>query len=205
MDGENIMTRRKTHEEFIQEVRDKYEDEYTVLGEYKTNKTKILVKHNICDHEWNAIPSNLLRGQGCPDCGKIKSKISQTKTHEEFVKEIKEKYGNEYEVLGKYINRKTKILVRHNCGKCKFSKYEVAPANMLNGNGCPVCANQKIVLGINTIWDTDRWMVDLGVSEEDAKKYSSRSHKKIVIKCPDCGEEKKMVIANIYNYKSIGC
>lgn len=73
--------------------------------------------------------------------------------------------------------------------------------------GCPYCCNppRKIELGINTIWDTDRWMCDLGVSEEDAKTHSKCSADKVIVTCPNCGKEKEIVINKIYNRKSISC
>ena len=114
-------------------------------------------------------------------------------------------YGDEYKVLGEYKNCKSKILIRHNCDKCNYHEWDISPSKLLLGKGCPVCANQKIVLGVNTIWDTDRWMCNLGVSEEDAKRYSRCSHRNITVKCPDCGKEKKIRISSIYNYKSICC
>lgn len=94
----------------------------------------------------------------------------------------------------------------YKCNKCEEVNI-MAESDLIVGKGCPVCCTpiKKIVLGINTIWDTDRWMIDLGVSEEDAKKYTSRSHQKIKIKCPYCGYEKLITISNIYNYKSICC
>nr|DAJ80621.1 MAG TPA: restriction enzyme [Caudoviricetes sp.] len=48
-------------------------------------------------------------------------------------------------------------------------------------------------------------MVDLGVSEEDAKRYVSQSNKYIEVRCPNCGKNVKKRICKIYNYKSIGC
>ncbi|EGT3618567.1 hypothetical protein FJ641_04030 [Clostridium perfringens] len=192
--------KKKTTKEFKREIYELYGNEYEVLGEYINAMTKILVKHK-CGYKWNVIPSNLLRGQGCPKCaGNIK------KTTEEFKKEIYDKYGNEYEILGEYKKAMTKIKVRHNCKKCHYHEWNIRPNDLLHGNGCPVCGgNRKVVLGINTIWDTDRWMVDLGVSEEDAKKYKSKSQKKIIVKCPDCGREKKIAIYDICTSKSIRC
>ncbi|ELP5177572.1 hypothetical protein ACV30U_14755 [Clostridium perfringens] len=133
--------------------------------------------------------------------------MTKAKTHREFLEEVKNKFHGEYIVLGQYKNWKTKILVRHNCDNCKKYEWEIAPTNLLKGYGCPICSvpPQKTVLGINTIWDTDRWMCDLGISEEDSKKYSRGSGKKITITCPDCGKEKKIVIKEIYNRKSISC
>lgn len=131
--------------------------------------------------------------------------MTRRKTHEEFVKEIKDKYDGEYSVLGTYSKSNIKIKVRHNCEKCGNYEMMIIPNNLLRGYSCPVCANQKVVLGINTIWDTDRWMVDLGVSEEDAKRYTHSSGQKITVKCPDCGKEKKIRIADVYRRKSISC
>lgn len=331
------MAKKKTHEEFVNEIKEKYGDEYIVLGEYKGANTKLMIKHNNCGHEWNVVPDSLLRGHGCPRCGRVKSNQKKRKMHEIFVKEIYDKCGDKYTVLGKYINTKTKVLVKHNCKECNFHEWEITPDNLLRGNGCPVCAgnkkkttedfkkevyekygneyivlgeyinnNTKILikhnsqdcsfykykttpssflkgfscpkcggalkkttkefkkeiyskfndkykilgeyvnaktkikvrhncdkcnyhewetipnrllngqscpvcsgreakLGVNTIWDTDRWMVDLGVSEEDAKKYSKGSHKTIMVKCPDCGREKKTKPYVIYDNKSIFC
>lgn len=63
----------------------------------------------------------------------------------------------------------------------------------------------KAKLGENTIWDKALWMLDFGVSEEDAKKYTPQSNKFINVTCSYCGRIKKIKISNIYNQKSIGC
>lgn len=127
------------------------------------------------------------------------------KTHEEFIKEVKDKYGNEYEILEKYVRSCIKIKVRHNCRECNYHEWEVTPSRLLLGKGCPVCSGREIKLGVNTIWDTDYWMINLGVSKKDAKRYSRCSEKKIVVKCPDCGREKWVMIKSIYQNKTISC
>lgn len=60
----------KTNQEFINEMKEKYGNEYTVLGEYQNNKTSILIRHNLCGTEWYVKPANILYGYGCPnnDC-----------------------------------------------------------------------------------------------------------------------------------------
>lgn len=191
---------KKTHEEFFKELNEVHgENIYIPLEKYKGANTKILVRHN-CGYEWQVIPSSLLSGKGCPLCGG-----SKKKTHEEFIEEIKEKYNGEYTILSKYVNARTKILINHNSDKCKFHEYEVAPDKLLIGKGCPVCSGRTAKLGINTIWDTDRWMYDLGVSEEDAKMHSSRSGMKITVRCPECGREKRIAIHQLFRNKSISC
>ena len=59
---------------------------------------------------------------------------------------------------------------------------------------------------LNIIWYKARWMIDLmGVSEEDAKKYTYNSTKKVKIRCPVCKRTKRIALYTIYNNHSIGC
>jgi hypothetical protein len=63
---------KSNHDEFVNKVYSKYQDEYSVLGEYVRALDKILIRHNICGYEWDVTPNNLLRGYGCPECNKSK-------------------------------------------------------------------------------------------------------------------------------------
>ena len=60
-------------------------------------------------------------------------------THSEYVKSVKNLKGNEISVLGQYVNTMTKIL--HLCNSCKL-EWEIRPNNILNGQGCPICAKK---------------------------------------------------------------
>ena len=125
-------TPKKTTEQFKEEVKKITGNEYTVLGEYINNKTKILMKHDICGHEYYVTPNRLLSAKNrCPDCyGTPK------KTTEQFKEEVKKIVGNEYTVLGEYVSAHTKILMKHNiCGH----EWKIVPNNILNGVGCPHC------------------------------------------------------------------
>lgn len=62
--------------------------------------------------------------------------MSKKKTHEEYIDEVK-KYNPFVEVIGIYINGKTKIL--HRCRKCGNEWYAI-PTNVLKGCGCKSCA-----------------------------------------------------------------
>jgi hypothetical protein len=64
------MGRRKTHEEFLVEVSDLVQDEYSVIGEYTGTTSKIKVKHNKCGYEYVVMPSSFLQGNRCPKCSK---------------------------------------------------------------------------------------------------------------------------------------
>lgn len=94
---------------------------------------------------------------------------------------------------------------KYKCNKCGWAEGWIEESNLISGKGCSCCYGRTTVLGINAICDTDKWMCDLGVSEEDAKKYTKGSNKYIMVKCPDCGKGKKIKISTIYNCKTIGC
>lgn len=96
---------------------------------------------------------------------------------------------------------------RYKCNKCGWNEGWIKESNLIGSKkcGCSCCRGLTPILGINTIWDTDRWMVDLGVSEEDAKKYTRSSNKKIKVKCPNCGRGKNTKFNRLYVDKSIGC
>jgi predicted Zn-ribbon and HTH transcriptional regulator len=58
-----------------------------------------------------------------------------------FKEEIFHLIQDEYNVVGEYINAKTKIKMIHNI--CQF-EYEVTPSNFKKGSRCPKCRNKEI-------------------------------------------------------------
>ena len=60
--------RMLTQKEFEKRVYDMYEDEYSVLGQYKGHRHHIKMRHNKCGHEWEPTANNFLRWRGCPEC-----------------------------------------------------------------------------------------------------------------------------------------
>ncbi|QFJ53779.1 zinc-ribbon domain-containing protein [Pseudobutyrivibrio xylanivorans] len=133
-------TRRKSTESFIQELYNVNEN-IEVIGEYTKSSDNISVRCKKCGFVWNPEASSLLLGFGCPKCAGNKRK-----THEEFLSEIKNKNIN-VEVLGKYVNAKTKLKVR--CLKCN-NTWDITPTNLLSGKRCPVCRKvHPAVNGVN--------------------------------------------------------
>lgn len=73
-------TPRKTTAEFQKEVFKKHKKEYSVVGEYKNNRTKITIKHNKCEYKWDITPDAFLnQSQGCPKCIESKGERSISK------------------------------------------------------------------------------------------------------------------------------
>lgn len=95
---------------------------------------------------------------------------------------------------------------KYKCNICGYDDGWTTESLLLNRkDGCACCRGIITVPEINSIWITDRWMCNLGVSEKDAKKYTRGSGKKITVKCPDCGNKKEIPIDSIRGYKSINC
>lgn len=129
---------KKTTKQFKEEVFQQVKDEYTVLGEYENSKKKIQIKHNYCNHEYLVTPDDFLNKKTrCPNCfGNF------CKTTNQFKKEVSEKFGEEYLVLGEYKNNKTNILMKHNVSGCQHI-FLVTPDAFLRGSLCNKCGTLK--------------------------------------------------------------
>ena len=104
------MTRRRTHEEFLLEVKNTHPD-IIILGVYKNARTKIKCKCSVCGNEWDITPYDLLKGKGCYECTKKAMSNRLIKTTEQFIKELKE--VNPYiEILSEYTGNKKPIKCR---------------------------------------------------------------------------------------------
>ena len=127
------MTRRKTNEEFLQEIKTRAPG-IIPLEEYRRSNEPIECECRKCGHRWPAIPNNILRGEGCPRCGG-----RTRKNTEQFIEELKQ--VNPYlTVIGEYVNNKTKIrYICENCGQ----EDEKVPTSLLKGHGCKYCSAQK--------------------------------------------------------------
>ena len=124
------------NKEFKEKIKIKLGEDYTVLGDYINNRTKIKMRHETCGTEYDTLACQLTRAKPtrCPHCfGTPK------KTQEEFEKEVNEKGNGEYKVIGKYRGTNVKIkMIHETCG----TEWLVKPNNFLNNNTrCPLCSH----------------------------------------------------------------
>lgn len=63
---------KKSTEELKKQVSQLTNNEYCVLGDYVNNKTKILMFHNECQHEFYMRPDCFISGTRCPHCNEIR-------------------------------------------------------------------------------------------------------------------------------------
>lgn len=102
----------KLRQRFINRNSDRW-SEYTLLGEYRNNTTKTLMRHNKCGYEWLVTPHNFSQGHGCPKCGRVTcgEKILSAKGSS-FLVYISER-RDEYELLSRYTNQSSPVTVKH--------------------------------------------------------------------------------------------
>lgn len=143
------MARRKTHEEFVEEMKI-VNPNIEILGTYINAKTKILSRCKIDGYEWKTEPSHLSSGRGCPEC----ARKTRTRTTEQFIEEMRVVNPN-LQILGEFTKADNKILT-----KCLVCEHEWTPKaiHLLDGHGCPICAKisrrrtpEQFIKEVNTL------------------------------------------------------
>ena len=92
-----------TFEEFKNRVFDLVGDEYTPSGEYINSNTHLMMAHHVCNTIYPVTPAKFLSGRRCPTCFWETSKSTK-----EFKEEVYDLVGDEYEVIGEYVNSQEK-------------------------------------------------------------------------------------------------
>ena len=191
-----VSKRTKTHEQFVEEVRNINPD-ITVVGTYKNSHTKIEFR---CKegHKWITTPSNVLAGKTCLTCANIQSSLRQRKSHEQFVKELKNIHPD-ITVIGEYVNSNTKI--EFMCSKGHI--WKSAPSNLLSGCSCPFCKGEKIsALKFKTHEQFLGEVLELGIDVTVLGTYhSAREH--ILCRCNKCNHEWMITPNNLL--RGFGC
>lgn len=135
-----------------------------ILGDYINTATKILCRCKICNNEWMITPNKLLQGRGCPQCASQKLHLAYSKSHEEFINELKN-VNPSITILDEYYNGRTKIRYKCNiCGKISIS----TPCKLLNlESGCHFCKSsigeQKIfcfLLDCKVLFEREKYFED---------------------------------------------
>ncbi|MGN1156750.1 MAG: hypothetical protein ACI4TK_11270, partial [Agathobacter sp.] len=192
------MVKKLPHDEYVARLY-KINPNIEVLDEYAGIHTNILHRCKLDKYEWYVCPDSILHGHGCPVCyGNDK------KTHDKYIEDVS-KINLNIEVVGRYINAKTDILHR-----CKIDGYEwmSKPNNILNGFGCPVCANRAIGQAPdykNSIWSSKyKDYFSKYMTEEQMKVHMPYSNKKVDVICPDCKRHKLIEPSQLLR-RGLGC
>lgn len=163
-----------THEEFLIKLEEKYPKKFEILSKYERAKTRIKVKHLECGKTFEILAYKLLDRGSTPCCNIVK------KTHDQFLEEVKNKFGNQYTILNKYTKSNEKIKAK--CNYCGKITNKIAN-DFLRQAQCE-CINKNN--------SEKNFLNDFNKRHQNKFKllseYSGYSEK-IKIKCNDCGYE----------------
>lgn len=166
------MGKIKTTEKFIKQM-SVLSPDIEILGEYTGVRKKIKCRCKLDGYEWMAIPDRLLFGTGCKKC----ADRAKTKTHDDFVKELK-LINENIVILGKYKNINEKIKCKCNiCG----SEWETRPNHLLNGHGCNKCISAKV--GMLRAKTHEQFLIDLYAINKGIEILSRYKNARTKLKC----------------------
>ena len=172
------MSRKKTHEEFVLEMK-KVNHNIEIIGKYKTTNDKIECKCSIHNYFWESYPYHLLSGHGCVKCGREKTIASRKISKEQYLEKMHSVNPN-IDIIDDFVNMSTKVHVV--CNICNH-KWYVAPSSLFKF-GCPKCAG-------NAIKTTDEFEQELHTYASNFELLSPyiRANKKVHVRCNDCGND----------------
>ena len=128
--------RRKTPNEYKAQLKGTgIWDRLRPIENYITNYTKIDHQCRKCGNIWQAEPTNILIGRGCPKCSG-----RHRYTPKEYAERVHEIHGNLVAPIEDYVNTGTPI--QHQCNK--GHTWSTAPTHILHlRTGCPTCNDTK--------------------------------------------------------------
>lgn len=107
-------------------------------------------------------------------------------TNEEFLQKLKDK-NIPYIPLEEYKGSNVKI--KWLCYKNSLHIFEMRPRAIFDGQGCPYCSGNKLLVGYNDCWTTRPDIAVWLKNPEDGYSHFCNSHKKVYWLCPNCGNE----------------
>lgn len=175
--------RKLTREEIIGKFKAVHGDRYDYSAvEYVNMYTKVCI---ICpEHgEFMQLPSNHMKGIGCPKCGG-----NARRTTEEYVSELKARYPNTNITFDKvrYVNNRTMVTLT--CPE--HGDFERMPTSLNENLECPECQKRRLSERFSST--TDEFVTKARAIHGDWYDYSrvvySNHTAPVTIICPEHGE-----------------
>lgn len=189
----NHNSRKLTLEEFIRKANKKHNyiygyDDFI----YKDSRTKSIIychRHKI---KFTQSPSAHLQGQGCPLCGHEETARRHEKFSciEEFIVAANNKFKNKIGYSFDYSPSVYVDITTAMCIRCKIhnKEFKQTPSNHLSGQGCPLCAIDRITKIL--FKGTEQFIIDSKKLFGDKFGYIGSeyfgSKKLITLYCNDC-------------------
>lgn len=94
---------RRDNDVFLKEILQLVGNEYTVLGQFNGTMQKVLMRHELCQHEYEVTPNKFFKGRRCPLCSSSKGETAirnyLIKNSVKYKKEFKIKKCRDKQVL----------------------------------------------------------------------------------------------------------
>lgn len=170
-----------------------------ILGDYNGMYERIEYICHKCNTIQSPVAASLVLGNGCKTCGKKQSGVTQRKSHQEFVDELKS-INDKIIPIEQYVTRTTKITFMCELGHT----WKATPGEVLSGSGCPYCSGHRLLVGFNDFATTNPWMLAYLANPDDGYRYTQGSNTRIDFKCPLCGSIQNRKICTV-SYKGFHC
>lgn len=133
--------KKKTTEEFIAKANEKHNYKYDYSKTvYENKRSKVIIRCPI-HGDFIQCANNHLRGQGCPECGKIYAKKYKQNDYESFINESNNRFPNLYsfpDIEKLYTNSHSKVKIV--CNKCGNEFIKIACDHLTSPHGgCIKC------------------------------------------------------------------
>lgn len=139
-----IMDRKNKGVDYcINKIKEIHGEKYYLYNEesYKNLETDTEFFCNSCQKIFITKAKFLIKGHGCPRCALKNNHLKGSpKTTEDFKKDVLRLTGEDYIVLGEYIDQYTKIKMKHKCGY----EYFITPKKFISGTRCRKCFEIKV-------------------------------------------------------------
>lgn len=136
---------RKSHDDFMNDVKDVLNPNVEIVGKYVNMNTKIKCRCKDCGYVWDVMPYSLLRGYGCKKCAMRYVQNYRIKSHEQFLQEFNERNPQHktIEILSEYIKDDEPVLCKCKICNHTWSAKAHSLINKRDATGCPVCNTSK--------------------------------------------------------------
>ena len=143
------------------------------LGEVTSSKTPTPARCLTCGNEWEAMPVNLRRGRGCPQCD-IERRAALARRPQDEWNRIAEQVGLKWLEPVESSNRPAKA----KCLSCDY-EWDARPGKRAEGSGCPVCS----ATGFDPSRPSLVYLIDdgdgngkVGITNADRRRSRIRQH-----------------------------
>ena len=155
---------------------------------------KMIIWSGKCGHTWTANVKNRGNGHGCPYCSGNTVLVGFNDLASKRPKLVKE-WSSVNEIQPSQVTARSTRYAYWKCSKCGHEWY-ARIADRSAGSGCPVCAGQKTVSGINDLKTLYPALFSelSDKNENTGSAISIKSRENLWWKCSKCGHEWQAVV-----------